>query len=548
MIKKNSTSIQTMVWYRCMGNTENRYIKLLQWILEKIKRLRNQSVFTYLLPFFSQRKVLINDRCIYIFHDSRHDIIICCCLFYSNLSRLVKNLMNSKSPNVTDALSQELEIYLRIYNQSEEDFLNKISGIISNSVQPQDTLESYKEFQIHRFLQRYIPPFLMLIGLVGNVMSFFILRHKSMARHSTNVFLAALSIADLIVLFVGLLGLWISEVADVDFQNTSDFMCKFLSLLTYSSSQFSAWLILAVTVERYIVVCHALHASRWCSRERARKTVILLAVIFILINSHLIWTIGIRSDRGKTECEGLGEYEFLVRKVFPWIDAALYSTIPVIAISLFNILIIRQVLRATHSRKSLQHVPLNNMELKRRSKNKSSKLTIMLLTISFAFCVTTLPMNVVMIASYQISDSPKEMAKLWLVRTTAELLMYLNHSMNFFLYCATGQKFRSIVLRIVCRVSNFSDHSQHIYCSGGYNGNVSGGCIHRKEPESVNNDVTTNQVTSLWLVTCAIYILTRWTVMICCFFFSFIYVFCIHCTYRMNVYYQKLDSINYKKH
>lgn len=32
------------------------------------------------------------------------------------------------------------------------------------------------------------------------------------------------------------------------------------------------------------------------------------------------------------------------------------------------------------------------------------------------------------------------------------------------------------------------------------------------------------------------------------FFFSFIYVFCIHCTYRMNVYYQKLDSINYKKH
>lgn len=157
-------------------------------------------------------------------------------VFFSNLSRLVKNLLNAKNPNVTEALSQKLEIYLRLYNQSEEDVLNQISSIISNSVQPQDTLETYREFQIHRFLQRYIPPFLMLIGLVGNVMSFFILRHKSMARHSTNVFLAALSIADLIVLFVGLLGLWINEIADVDFQNTSDFMCKFLSLLTYSSS------------------------------------------------------------------------------------------------------------------------------------------------------------------------------------------------------------------------------------------------------------------------------------------------------------------------
>lgn len=416
---------------------------------------------------------------------------------FSNLSWL-KTLLNNQNPNVTVAISR-LEMFIHLYNKSEEELFNQISGIISDSVQPQDSVEDYEEYQIHRFLRRYVPPFLMLIGLVGNVMSFFILRHKSMARHSTNHFLAALSIADLIVLFAGLFRLWIGEILDNDFQNVSDFMCKIVNLLTYSSSQFSAWLVLTVTAERYIVVCHALQASRWCSRERARKTVILLAIIFILINLHLIWTIGIRNDtaQGKPQCDGLANYEFLVRKVWPWIDAILYSTIPVIAISLFNILIIRQVLIATHSRKSMQQVPLNKIELKRRSKNKSSKLTIMLLTISFTFCVTTLPMNVVMIASYQVGNNPKEMAKLWLVRTTAELLMYLNHSINFFLYCATGHKFRSIVLRIVCRISNISDHSQHIYCSGGYNGNASGGCIHNKEADSSNNEGVTNQVTAL---------------------------------------------------
>ncbi|XP_062610501.1 probable G-protein coupled receptor 139 [Saccostrea cucullata] len=418
-----------------------------------------------------------------------------------HLSNLLKSLLNKKNPNVSLAVAMsQLKSYMGFHNTSEEEILNHISALFSNPVQV-DTYEDYEEFQIQRFLRRYIPPFLILIGLVGNVMSFFILRHKSMARHSTNVFLAALSIADLIVLFVGLFRLWIGEILENDFQTESDFMCKFVNLLTYSSSQFSAWLVLAVTVERYIVVCHALQATRWCSRERARKTVVVLAIIFILINLHLIWTTGIRTDMGRTkpECEGLRNYEFLVRKVWPWIDAALYSTIPVISISLFNILIIRQVISATHSRRSLQHAPLNKIELKRRSKNKSSKLTIMLLTISFAFCVTTLPMNVVIIASYQVSNNPKEIAKFWLVRTTAELLMYLNHSMNFFLYCATGHKFRSIVLRIVCRISNFSDHSQHIYCSGGYNGYASGGCIHRKveSADSSNNDDLTNQVTAL---------------------------------------------------
>ncbi|XP_061166542.1 probable G-protein coupled receptor 139, partial [Saccostrea echinata] len=417
----------------------------------------------------------------------------------STFSNLLKNLFNKKNPNVSLAMSR-LKSYMGFYNlnASDEEILDQISAIISNPVQQEDSLEDYEEFHIQRFLRRYIPPFLIIIGLVGNVMSFFILRHKSMARHSTNVFLAALSIADLIVLFIGLFRLWIGEILENDFIHVSDFMCKFVNLLTYSSSQFSAWLVFAVTVERYIVVCHALQATRWCSRERARKTVVLLAIIFILINSHLIWTIGIRTDMGQ-KCDGLKNYEFLVRKVWPWIDAALYSTIPVISISFFNILIIRQVIRATHSRRSLQHAPLNKIELKRRSKNKSSKLTVMLLTISFAFCVTTLPMNVVMIASYQVSNNPKEMAKFWLVRTTAELLMYLNHSMNFFLYCATGHKFRSIVLRIVCRISNFSDHSQHIYCSGGYNGYASGGCIHRKveSVDSSNNDDLTNQVTAL---------------------------------------------------
>lgn len=53
------------------------------------------------------------------------------------------------------------------------------------------------------------------------------------------------------------------------------------------------------------------------------------------------------------ECEGFGEYEFFVRKVFLWIDVVLYFMIFVIVILFFNIFIIRQVFCVIYSCKFL---------------------------------------------------------------------------------------------------------------------------------------------------------------------------------------------------
>jgi hypothetical protein len=88
------------------------------------------------------------------------------------------------------------------------------------------------------------------------------------------------------------------------------------------------------------------------------------------------------------------------------------------------------------------------------------KLTIMLLTVSFAFLLTTLPMGISLIIRifWQRSDHEvKAILQFKLAKTIAELLMYVNHSMNFVLYCATGQKFRQqIVYLLRCKRDNYA--------------------------------------------------------------------------------------------
>jgi len=93
----------------------------------------------------------------------------------------------------------------------------------------------------------------------------------------------------------------------------------------------------------------------------------------------------------------------------------------------------------------------------------------LLLAVSFTFLAATLPRCATLIATEFIKRSLAETAAnadnpalyqariygaVQLALAATDLLMYANHAVNFFLYCATGQKFRlqlCAVLFIVLR-------------------------------------------------------------------------------------------------
>jgi hypothetical protein len=66
---------------------------------------------------------------------------------------------------------------------------------------------------------------------------------------------------DSLVLYLGLFRKWVGELTGFDPQDHSEWLCKSIVMLGYSCSDVSVWIIVAVTVERYIVVCHPLKAN-----------------------------------------------------------------------------------------------------------------------------------------------------------------------------------------------------------------------------------------------------------------------------------------------
>ena len=181
----------------------------------------------------------------------------------------------------------------------------------------------------------------------------------------------------------------------------------------------------------------------------------------------------------KVQCKAVKKHERLVNQIWPYLDACIYSFVPFVVITVLNSFIVKNITKAmkrrnilnkhapsvvnTHSNNSANQAGQSKVKkadfmliepnktaaeasASRNMKNHESsmRLSCMLITISISFLCMTMPVNVLLIV-HSISGhhlNEQNWSKKSLALSITETLMYLNHSTNFFLYCATGKKFR----------------------------------------------------------------------------------------------------------
>ncbi len=329
------------------------------------------------------------------------------------------------------------------------------------------------EYEYASWINIRVPPVLLVLGIVGNLLSGVIwIRVCLREPSSTYVYLAVLSGADSIVLVVGLFRKWIQAYTGYDATAESELGCRLFTVAGYLFTDYSVWLIVAVTAERYLRVKHGLKSDALSRMRRSTAVTLFLFVFLLSINSHLFVTAGVTSggnssgnysdpcgwqgwNDSQPRCGARPGYELLVASVWPYVDLCLYSILPFILLLVLNSFIIRTVSSAAALRKQYTCSPA--AAAGHIHSPSETKITVMLLTISFTFLLTTLPMNVVVIlnsywnANFSQLDCDQQsrlVAKMTLATSLSRVLMWTNHSINFYLYCLTGRKFRREMARL----------------------------------------------------------------------------------------------------
>lgn len=282
-----------------------------------------------------------------------------------------------------------------------------------------------------------------LLGLAGNLISITILSRPKM-RSSINCCLIGLTSFDMIVTSTSILMFGLPEISEYTatmmwyanglYQRVTPFVYP-LGLIAQTGS---IYLTVTVTVERYVAVCIPLKARSLCTYGRAKIYVLAVALFSVVYNLPRFWEVSYK------ECNiedtffvivapsALRQSRFYIQIYIMWLYLLIMYLIPFLSLMVFNSFIYEKVRAANHERKRLS-----------RSQRKEIGLAVMLLvvvTVFFLCNVLAFIINVLELLEITIDE----------LTITSNLLVTINSSVNFIIYCIFGQKFRKLFLKMFC--------------------------------------------------------------------------------------------------
>lgn len=262
-------------------------------------------------------------------------------------------------------------------------------------------------------------------------------------------------------------------------RNVAEFICKIKVWLVYVTLTISAWILVAFTIERFLSVFFPHKLKTFCGRGSSIIAVICIVVTTFAYCSHFLYGFGnVKVDFGNGSVHDYcmpipNDYFYFYVNVHPWLDFCLNCFIPLIIFVVCNSCIaVRVLLRWRNMQKiadskATKHANRESSAATDRNDN-DSRLTIMLFTVTVVFLLTTAPVRVLIILSewlYEQNFTRKQYALIHLVFRVSNILMYFNNSVNFFLYCVTGSKFRKELQKMLRKLRE-RIFKKHPSCDG----------------------------------------------------------------------------------
>jgi hypothetical protein len=252
----------------------------------------------------------------------------------------------------------------------------------------------FPEYKVAISILSYVLPAVIIIGSVGNILSFVVLMRQRMRNTSVYVYLAVLACADTSVLYLSAFKTWLRMLTGFELLHISNFSCKIIIFLFLLSLHLSAWLIVITTFDRFVAIWMPFKAANVCVVHCARKITISLITILVIYNLHVFWTIKLEErymdGRITQQCAPSPE-DYFMTVVFEYIKLASYSAIPFAIVLALNMSIIHKI---TQARPKLRRSFRGNISKDAQSPNDDirwNKVTYMLLTISFTWLLLTAP-------------------------------------------------------------------------------------------------------------------------------------------------------------
>lgn len=316
---------------------------------------------------------------------------------------------------------------------------------------------------------------LLIIGCIGNTLTIIVMQSKRMRNTNAALFLTLMAFADICTLVIKFLAN-MQKMYRLPVYN----YCILAYVIPDMTIYTSYWLVMMTTAERSVAVRCPLKVSDIFSRFRCIVSLCSIISFFSILSSSQAICLEYYPERPyycKIKGNSNGTCFFYLKTVYPWIKSAFMSWLPSILGIILNTIILKSLYTASKKRKiitnsirkenvSITPLPLQNQSstsvesLRKCNINpninktcaKERHVTIMLFTISVTFVAFTLPF-----ATYELLRKLGFKNKFFINRNAQRAFMFpidCLHTINFFLYCLSGKKFRDTLFDMFCSSVN----------------------------------------------------------------------------------------------
>lgn len=363
---------------------------------------------------------------------------------------------------------------------------------------PINTNEISFALEMTRFVSdRILIPVIVCLGIAGNTCNIAVLSRPKM-RTSTNVYLTNLAIFDTLYL-IFMLTLSLIHCRDMGLDASNYYYIPYGRVLSDLFGNCSVWVTVGFTLERYIGVCYPMKGKAWCTVQKA-KLLTFIVFLFCLVNTlpeafeyevslepnvdviHSNTVIKsylmnrhndskVKTGDNLTKTDQIhdvnrfnstsksykcGTSDFAESQSYQfgyyWWYIAIFTFLPVILLSVFNMLLIKSVWHAHKRRKFL----LQSHVLGEHSSQsvEQQKVTTMLISVVLIFLLCQFPWAILLLYKVYLSalNIPHAKDLILIAGNVCNLLGQLNASINFILYSYFSSRFRRTFKNLVCRL------------------------------------------------------------------------------------------------
>ena len=184
-----------------------------------------------------------------------------------------------------------------------------------------------------------------------------------------------------------------------------------------------------------------------------------MVVLLLAINAHQLAAVSLQkpSTSGPSDVcvsvdddddDALSVYAVYV---FPWIDLVVSSFLPSSLLLVGNVLLATTVTRSARLARRLTAAPTGSDRRSDVREKAASSLTVTLMSVSVTYICLTLPMCIFFVLQpYVAWGDARRNAWTELAWAVVNLMWYCNSTVNFYLYCLTGTRFRAQCKRLLC--------------------------------------------------------------------------------------------------